>query len=136
MSWVRDPRSWGLLACAGVCASRTLAYLPGRNERLPDGLSKIAGPIFQVWFYGVLWGATGVALVAIALLQRRAERWNALIVGVPVMWGAFWMVSGITNHEKAAVSAGILFWFLAVIFASFVLVTPREPKLPHHKGAA
>lgn len=118
------------MACAGVCGSRTLAYLPGRNERLPDGLSKIAGPIFQVWFYGVLWAITGIALVAIALEQRKAQWWNGFIVGVPVMWGAFWFVSGIVNHEKAAISAAILFWFLSVIFASFVMVTPRDPHVP------
>lgn len=135
MSWVRDPRSWGLLACAGVCLSRTLAYLPGRNERLPDGLASVAGSLLPVWVYGLLWAATCVALVFIAVAQHRAQRWNALIVGIPVLWGALWFITGITTGERMAYSAGILFWFMAVIFAAFVLVEPKKRVRPGKAGA-
>lgn len=124
MKWVRDPRSWGLMLCAGICMTRFVAYLPGRNEMLPIGLAQVAH-VLPVWVYGLLWLVTGVALVVIAMQQWPIRWWHSVMVAVPTLWGSLWFIGGLTGGGKSSITSGFLFWVLAGIFVCFELIPPR-----------
>jgi hypothetical protein len=124
---VRDPRSWGLVFCAGVCASRAGAYLGGTKEQLPVGLRE-AALVLPVPVYGVMWALAAVGAVVIAIRRWPPRWWNAWLVAPPMLWGAFYFTAALVD-PKAGFSAALLFWCLGGIFACFIMEPPRMPRM-------
>lgn len=128
-SSVRDPRSWGLLFCAGACASRAAAYIPGTHEKLPIGLRE-ASFLLPVWVYGVLWAVSAVIAVAVAVAQWPPKGWHSLMVVPPLLWAGFYATSQMFDRVPAgatpAITSALLFACLAGIMACLILIPPRR----------
>lgn len=123
---LRDPRSWGLLFMAGVCASRAAAYAPGSSpEKLPVGLREVA-LVVPVWVYGIMWGASAVGLAMVAFLQWPPKRWQALLVAPAMLWGGFYVTTWLLDHNAGNLAAAFLFFCLAGVTACLILIPPRN----------
>lgn len=123
----RDPRSWGLLFCAGVCASRAGAYIVGTREKLPVGLRE-AALVLPVSAYGLMWALGTVGAVAMALRQWPPRWWHCLLVAPPMLWGAFYFTTAVLEpgSSGSGLTSTFLFWCLAGMFACFILQQPRR----------